>query len=83
MAEQLASVEERLVEIICKRFAVPADEVALDTPLRDMKVDSLATVELSLALQREFGVRFKPGEINSGHSLGDLTAMLQEKGAAS
>ena len=51
----VASIEERVKEIIVKQLGVEEDEVGLDAPfIENLGADSLDTVELVMAFEEEF-----------------------------
>ncbi len=51
------NVEEKVKEIICAQLEVSADKVTRESSfIDDLKADSLAVVELVLALEEHFGI---------------------------
>jgi acyl carrier protein len=51
-------IDPRFIAILRRHLplVVPAEDVALDTPLRELGLDSMATVLLVVDLERELGV---------------------------
>jgi acyl carrier protein len=51
-------IDPRLIAIVRRHLgvAVPAEELAPETPLRELGLDSMATVGLVVELERELGV---------------------------
>ncbi|MGH8060088.1 MAG: acyl carrier protein [Candidatus Entotheonellia bacterium] len=53
----MASIEERVKEIIVEQLGVEEDEVAADASfIDDLGADSLDTVELVMAFEEEFNI---------------------------
>ena len=72
---------EKLCELISEQFGVEADSISMDTTFTDdLGADSLDIVELSMALEEEFGVSEMSEEDIAGVStVGDLVNYLQNK----
>lgn len=72
---------EKLSKLISEQFGVDADSVTMDTTFEDdLGADSLDIVELSMALEEEFGVaEMGEDEIAGIVSVGDLVKYLQNK----
>ena len=70
---------EKLCELISEQFGVEADTITVDTTFEDdLGADTLDIVELSMALEEEFGVS-EMGEISAITTVGDLVNYLQNK----
>lgn len=72
---------EKLSELISEQFGVKADTITMETAFEDdLGADSLDIVELSMALEEEFGVsEMGEDEISAITSVGDLVKYLQDK----
>jgi acyl carrier protein len=71
------AVWNTLVRVIRETFDDPDLEVARDTTAADVaNWDSISNVELIVALEAEFGIRFRTGEIASLRNAGDLADIL-------
>ena len=72
---------EKLCELISEQFGVEADTITVDTTFEDdLGADSLDIVELSMALEEEFGVsEMGADEISAITTVGDLVNYLQNK----
>jgi acyl carrier protein len=54
---QVASVEERVVEIVAEQLSVSKDQISRETSfVNDLGADSLDTVELVMELEEEFDI---------------------------
>lgn len=75
-----ASIFDRLSEIIQDVFDND-DLVAIPTMTADDVEgwDSLANVQVFLAIEQRFGVRFNASEISSIKNLGELAGILEKK----
>lgn len=72
---------EKLCDLISEQFGVEADTITMDTTFTDdLGADSLDIVELSMALEEEFGVSEMSEEDIAGiATVGDLVTYLQNK----
>ena len=72
---------EKRVAIVAEQFGVDADTINLETTFEgDLGADSLDIVELSMALEEEFGLEEMGEEDLSGiTTVGDLAKYLQGK----
>ena len=72
---------EKLTELLSEQFSVEADTISMDTAFEDdLGADSLDIVELSMALEEEFGVEeMSEEDIATIKTVGDLVRYLQNK----
>ena len=72
---------EKLSKLISEQFGVAADTITMETTFADdLGADSLDIVELSMALEEEFGVsEMSEEEIAAISTVGDLVNYLQNK----
>jgi acyl carrier protein len=68
-------LEEVFEDVLGERVTLRAETTADDVEAWD----SVKTVELVVAIERAFGVRFSVGEIANLDSVGDLVERLAEK----
>ena len=70
---------EKLCELISEQFGVEADTITVDTTFEDdLGADSLDIVELSMALEEEFGVTIADEELPNMKTVGDLVKYLED-----
>ncbi|MEG1720584.1 MAG: acyl carrier protein [Pseudoflavonifractor sp.] len=72
---------EKLTELLSEQFSVEPDAITMDTSFEDdLGADSLDLVELSMALEEEFGVEEMTEEdVATIKTVGDLVRYLQGK----
>jgi len=72
---------EKLCALISEQFTVDADSITMDTSFADdLNADSVEIVDLSMALEDEFGIEeLSEEEIASISTVGDLVRFLQNK----
>ncbi len=72
---------EKLTELLAEQFSVEADNISMDTSFEnDLGADSLDLVELSMALEEEFGVEeMSEEDVAAVKTVGDLVRYLQSK----
>ena len=77
----MQDIFEHMQKIIAEQFAVDPDEITMDTSFEeDLGADSLDIVELSMAVEEEFGVEEMEEDDLSGIStVGDLINYLKNK----
>ncbi len=71
---------EKLCKLIAEQFGVEPDTVSADTAfVDDLGADSVDLMDLSMALEEEFGMEEMDGdEIESIVTVGDLYKYMQE-----
>ena len=71
---------KKLCELIAEQFGVGPDSVTADTSfVDDLRADSVDLVELSMALEAEFGMEeMESDEIENIKTVGDLYKYMQE-----
>ncbi|MCI9352134.1 MAG: acyl carrier protein [Lawsonibacter sp.] len=72
---------EKLASLIAEQFNVDADSITMDTSFTDdLNADSVDIVDLSMALEEEFGIEeLDEEEASSIKTVGDLVRFLQNK----
>ena len=72
---------EKLRALIAEQFNVDEDSITLDTSFSDdLNADSVDIVDLSMALEEEFGIEeLGEDEASSISTVGDLVRFLQSK----
>ena len=72
---------EKLAALIAEQFNVDVDTVTMETSFSDdLNADSVDIVDLSMALEEEFGIEeLGEEETSSISTVGDLVRFLQSK----
>ena len=71
---------EKLAALLAEQFSVDADSITMDTTFEDLGADSLDIVEMTMAVEEEFGLEDMADEDLSGiATLGDLVRYLKSK----
>ena len=72
---------EKLAALVAEQFNVDADGITMDTSFTDdLNADSVDIVDLSMALEEEFGIEeLGEDEASSISTVGDLVRFLQNK----
>ena len=72
---------EKLAALIAEQFNVDADTITMETSFTDdLNADSVDIVDLSMALEEEFGIEEMDEEqASSITTVGDLVRFLQSK----
>ena len=77
-----AEIREQLTDILGKVADVPSEAVRDTAILKDVGVDSIATVELAEGIGRTFDLRLADETVNEWRTVGDLVRTVQREEAA-
>ena len=71
---------EKLAALLSEQFGVDVDSITMDTSFEDLGADSLDIVEMTMAVEEEFGLEDMDEEDLSGIStVADLVRYLKSK----
>ena len=71
---------EKIAGLLSEQFGVEADSITMDTSFEDLGADSLDIVELTMAVEEEFGLENMDEDDLSGvASVADLVRYLKSK----
>lgn len=71
---------EKLAALLSEQFGVDVDSITMDTSFEDLGADSLDIVEMTMAVEEEFGLEDMDEEDLSGIStVSDLVRYLKSK----
>lgn len=72
---------EKLATLVAEQFNVDTDSITMETSFTDdLNADSVDIVDLSMALEEEFGIEeLGEDEASSISTVGDLVRFLQNK----
>lgn len=71
---------EKLASLLSEQFGVDVDSITMDTSFEDLGADSLDIVEMTMAVEEEFGLEDMDEEDLSGIStVADLVRYLKSK----
>lgn len=71
---------EKLAALLSEQFGVDVDSITMDTSFEDQGADSLDIVEMTMAVEEEFGLEDMDEEDLSGIStVADLVRYLKSK----
>ncbi len=74
------SMFNKIVEYASRQLEIPAEEITRDTTFESLGVDSLDIVEMTMAVEEEFGLEDMDEEDLSGIStVADLVRYLKSK----
>jgi len=76
----VASVEERVIEIVCENLAVSKDQVNRNTSfIEDIGADSLDIVELIMELEEEFEITIPDEQAEKIKTVGEAVDYIQKE----
>lgn len=80
----MASVEERVVNIVAEQLGVDKDKIKLDSNfVNDLGADSLDTVELVMELEEEFDINIPDDAAEKIQTVGEAIRHIDNSSAAS
>lgn len=74
-----ATVLNRMAAILTDRFGIPAGEVKPDTTFAELDLDSLALVELAMALGKDLGVPIADDELPPSATLATAAELIHRR----
>ena len=75
--------EQRILDVISAVVQVPVAELTDETGPDTVEAwDSMALINLALALEAEFGVQLPPEEVTEMRSVAQIVALLAQHGVA-
>ena len=75
----MSEIRTQVIEIICEQLDVKSDDVEdSKTFTEDLSADSLAIVELVLALEEKFDVKIPDDEVDKIKTVGDAVKYITE-----
>jgi acyl carrier protein len=85
LSEQAQFGFEDLKRILVDRVGIPEDDVKDDPDLTfdEMGLDSLAFVEIQLAMEQEYGFTVEDGDAERIHTVGEAISYVNERLAES
>ena len=74
----MATIEERVIQIICDQLGVPKEKVTPDTSfVNDLGADSLDTVELVMEMEEEFDLNIADEDAEKITTVGDAIEYIK------
>ncbi len=75
----MASVEERVVDIVAEQLGVEKDKIKLETSfVNDLGADSLDTVELVMELEEEFDINIPDDAAEKIQTVGEAVNYIEK-----
>ena len=78
----MSTTYEQLVGILARLHDAPADRIRPDATLGELDVDSLTTVEISIRIERDLGVKVGDDELQPDLTLGDIAGLVDARQTA-
>ncbi|MER3416843.1 MAG: acyl carrier protein [Gemmataceae bacterium] len=76
----MASVEERVIEIVSEQLGVSKDQINRDTSfIQDLNADSLDTVELVMSLEEEFEISIPDDQAEKIQTVGQAIDYIERE----
>lgn len=75
----MSNLRDRLNAVLIAKFDLEPGTLAADPTLESLDLDSLAIVQLAVAMEREFGVEFDEEELTERTTVGDIVGLLGDR----
>jgi acyl carrier protein len=72
-------VNPDLALILVRDFQIPENQLRPDVTLQEVRLDSLAFVELAIRLKSNFGIEVTEAELEDAGTLGQLDLLVEQK----
>ncbi|KAA0942496.1 MULTISPECIES: acyl carrier protein [Streptomyces] len=73
---------ERVVRLLVRNFGFETGDVSPADTFSELELDSLALVELTLAVQQEFGVKLTDDDLGAQSTLEEAVKVIESKPVA-
>lgn len=74
-----ASIFERVRRILADQTGEPIHRIGAETKLRDLRIDSLDTVELTMELEDAFQIEVFDRDAEALRTVSDVEALVRQK----
>ncbi|MCA1655128.1 MAG: acyl carrier protein [Pseudonocardiaceae bacterium] len=78
----MTTMQDRFYDLLNTKLGIPANELSTENTFEDLDLDSLALIELSVAVHKEFGVVLDETELSPEHTVGQVVDLLSDKSKA-
>ncbi len=75
----MATMYDKLSELLVTRFDVEADEIRPEVTFEDLEMDSLFLVELLVVVQTELGVKIDEDMASPRDTIGHVAELIDEQ----
>ena len=75
----MSATQDRLFALVSEKLGVLAEELNTEATFDSLDRDSLALIELSVIVQKEFGVQIDETALTSENTFGDVLAAIDAK----
>lgn len=72
---------EQVREILSQKFQIDRDDIALESTLKDLELDSLDVVDLTLAVEKELGVSVSDDEMLQAETVAAVVTLVESRSA--
>ncbi|MGW7370287.1 phosphopantetheine-binding protein [Streptomyces sp. NPDC054841] len=73
---------QRVWNVLTAWCDLPSEEIQPDLQLKDLDLDSLNILEISLSLDKEFNTAIPESELKNAHTVADIAALANKYAAA-
>ncbi len=70
------SLLDQVCLILEKKYGIAAERISSDTVLESLDLDSLALIELIIALRKRFSVVIQPEDVTPDNTVGELAEYI-------
>ncbi|MFJ5925402.1 acyl carrier protein [Kitasatospora sp. NPDC092948] len=74
------NTQDKLTELLGTHLGIAADQVTEDTSFQDLKLDSLALIELTMVINKAFGIDLDDWALTADTTIEKAVAMIEQSG---
>lgn len=76
----MSAVQEKLTDLLVSQLGVPAAKIEPDISYKDLALDSLALIELTMLINKELGTDLGDDVLQSETTIGDTIELVEAQG---
>lgn len=76
----MSAVQEKLAELLVTQLGVPAAKIGPEMTYKDLALDSLALIELTMILNKELGADLSDDVLQGETTIADTVELIESQG---
>ncbi|WP_455358811.1 phosphopantetheine-binding protein [Streptomyces sp. SYSU K21746] len=76
----MSAVQEKLTGLLVAQLGVPAAKIELGIAYKDLALDSLALIELTMLINKELGTDLNDDVLQGETTMGDTVELIESQG---
>ncbi|MFF4957327.1 acyl carrier protein [Streptomyces sp. NPDC001222] len=76
----MSAIQEKLTGLLVTQLGVPAGKIEADISYKDLALDSLALIELTMLLNKELGIELDDDLLQGETTIADTVELIESQG---